>query len=130
MNERLLTQHRDLLMRALQAVVLNTVYIETNPEAGVRAAWEVIGAPANRAAELPATVHVVRRAAELWKHSTEPMPWGAMNDQSWTGILDYLGNAADIALQDLNLGTLYTNALTEEVNRVQIDTAIAAARQA
>jgi NitT/TauT family transport system substrate-binding protein len=129
-NEGVLAQQQDAIVRALQAVVLNSVYMETNPVAGARAAWDVIGAPPDPAAQIDGATHLVTRASELWNHPGSGRPWGFMDDATWTGIIDYLGPHSDVDLTGLDLSTVYTNALTAAVNRVDINPAIEAARKA
>ena len=128
-NDGLLRRNPQAVTRALQGVVMNTAYLQTNPEAGVRRFWDLHGRPsANEARALEESAHLVRRSAELWKQPDEPQPWGAMNDDTWRSLIDYIGDR-EFALGDGRFEALYTAELIPEINRVDIRPAQEAARR-
>ena len=125
-NDTFLKSNRAALMHGLQGVVLNQVFIATNPEAGVRAFWKVNGAPKDEAKELREGAHLIKRAAELWKKPSDDRKWGHMTDQDWLGLATFSG----VEITPTQVATLYTNELIEDVNKVDIKIAIDAAKRA
>jgi NitT/TauT family transport system substrate-binding protein len=119
--------NRDGLVRALRGVVMNTVYLQTNPAAGVRCFWSLFGKPAgNEEQELQANARVIVRAAELWKPIGSPGPYGDIDDKTWTGMLDFIGPAFEFDRSQI--GKVYTSGLIADVNKADIKRAIALAR--
>lgn len=119
--------NRDGLVRALRGVVMNTVYLQTNPAAGVRAFWSLFGKPiGNEQQELPANVRLIERAAELWKPIGSPGRYGDMDDATWTRMLDFIGPSFEFDRSQV--GKLYTADLIADVNKADVQRAIALAR--
>ena len=126
-NEAYLKSNRDALVRGLQGVVLNTVYMDANPEAAVRAYWKVSGPPkGDEAKALREGVHLIQRAAELWKQPNDSRQWGAMTDAEWLSLAKFAG--IDITPQQVQ--SLYTTELIADVNKVDPQIALKAARAA
>lgn len=126
-NTNYIQGNRDALVRALQGVVMNTVYLQTNPAAGVRAFWELFGKPkSNEEQELQGGVRLITRAAELWKQVGSPGPWGDMNDRTWTDMLDFIGPS--IEFDRAQVGNVYTTELIADVNKVDIKKAVQLAK--
>ena len=120
---------RDGLVRALQGLVMNTVYLQANPEAGVRAYWALFGKPsANEEKELHDNARLIERAAELWKPLGSPGPYGDMNDKTWLDMLDFIGPSFEF--DRTRIGSVYTTSLIPDVNKADIAGAIALARAA
>ena len=76
-NETFLKNNRSALVRALQGVVLSQVFMRANPEAAVRSFWQINGRPKeDEAKALQDGVHLIERAAELWKKPDDSRKWG------------------------------------------------------
>jgi NitT/TauT family transport system substrate-binding protein len=124
-NENYLRSNREAVIRGLQGVVLNTVYMNANPEAAVKQFWKLHGAPkGDEDKALQDGVHLIKRAAELWKKPTDSRKWGAMTEAEWLNLARFSG--IDISPQQVQ--ALYTTELIDEVNKVDTQIAIAAAR--
>jgi len=130
-NEEMLAKNPGVIVRALQGVVQNTAYIETNSSAAVKRYWDVFGKPGgDEAKALRENALLVQRSAELWKQISNPRPWGDMNDTTWLDLIDYMGAEGGIKLGKGDLSQVYSNELIAEVNKVDIGPAVEAARKA
>jgi len=130
-SEEFLRQDRAAVVRALQGVVLNSAYMETSPTAAVRRYWDLFGKPGgNEEQALRDNAHLIQRSSELWKQMTDTRPWGQLDDDAWRKLIDYMGPEAGIKLSNTELSAVYTNELTEDVNRVDVTPAVKAAQQA
>jgi NitT/TauT family transport system substrate-binding protein len=124
-NENFRQRNRDALVNALQGVVLNTVYMTSNPEAAVRESWSVIGKPKDDEAKaLREGAHVIRRGAEAWKDPKDSSKWGAMSDEAWLSVARFMG----VEVDPQQLAAVYTNDLIEDVNKVDLEIARRKAR--
>lgn len=123
-NETYLKSNADVLVRALQAIVLNQVYMRESPEKAVRSFWTVNGGPKDEAKELREGIHLVRRAAELWKKPDDGRKWGEMTEKDWLELAKF----SEIELTPAQASTLYTNDLIAAVNSVDTRKALDAAR--
>jgi NitT/TauT family transport system substrate-binding protein len=123
-NDVYLKNNRAALVHALQGVVLNTIYLTANPEGAVRQYWKVAGAPkGDEAKALHEGVHLIERAAELWKNPKDNRKWGAMDDSQWLDLAHFAG--IEITLQQVH--ALYTTELIDEVNKIDPQIALRAA---
>lgn len=128
-NTNQLAADRDGLVHALQGVVMNTVYLQTNPDAGVRAFWAQFGKPSgDQQKALHDNARLIMRAAELWKQTGSPGPYGDMNDQTWLGLLDFIGPS--FKFDRAKIKDVYTASLIPDVNKADIKGAIEMARAA
>lgn len=126
-NTAQIDSNRSGLVRALRGVVMNTVYLQTNPAAGVRSFWSLFGKPTgDEQQELAANSRLITRAAELWKPISSPGPYGDMNDATWTKMLDFIGPSFDF--ERSQIGNVYTADLIADLNKVDIKQAIDLAR--
>jgi NitT/TauT family transport system substrate-binding protein len=126
-NDNFLAKNGSALTRALQGLVLSQVFMRANPEAAVRAFWQINGKPReDEAKALRDGVHLIRRAAELWKQPDDKRRWGQMTDQDWLNLAKF----SDITITPDQVKSLYTNDLIDEVNKVDIKTALDAAKRA
>ena len=126
-NTTQFARNRDDIMRALQGVVMNSVYLQTNPAAGVRAFWAQFGKPtSNEDKDMQDNTTIITRAAELWKPLGSPGPYGDMNDSTWLSLLDFVGPAFDFDRTQIK--NVYTASLIAEVNKADIKRAIAMAQ--
>jgi NitT/TauT family transport system substrate-binding protein len=126
-NENFLKSTREALVHALQGVVLDQVFMTTNPEAAVREFWKMFGEPkGDRKKALQDGVHLITRAAELWKKPNDGRKWGAMADQDWLGLAKFAGMDMDERV----IRSLYTDELIDDVNKVDVEVAVRAARKA
>jgi NitT/TauT family transport system substrate-binding protein len=122
-------KNRAGLVHALQGVVMNTVYLQTNPAAGVRAFWALLGKPTGDVAkDLADNSRLITRAAELWKPLRSPGPYGDMNDKTWLGLLDFMGPS--FTFDRGQIKTVYTSSLIPDVNKADINRALEMARAA
>lgn len=122
-NEAYLKSHREVLVHALQGVVLNTIYTETDPQGAVRTFWKVSGPPkGDEAKELHDGVHLIQRAAELWKSQKDNRKWGEMSDADWTKLAQFSG----MQITPEEVHALYTNELLGEVNKIDPQIALRA----
>jgi ABC-type nitrate/sulfonate/bicarbonate transport system substrate-binding protein len=125
-NDSYLRSNREALVRALQGVVLNSIYMNANPEAAVRQFWKVSGAPkGDEAKALGEGVHLIKRMAELWKSPQDSRKWGAMSDKEWLDLAAFAG----IEITPQQVQSLYTAELIEDVNKADPQIALEAARQ-
>lgn len=116
------------LVRALQGVVMNTVYLQTNPAAGVQAFYTLFGKPTgDEDKELQANVNLIEKSAELWKPIGSPGLYGDMNDQTWTDMLDFIGPSFEFDRS--HIGNVYTSSLIADVNKADIPRAVEMARR-
>lgn len=126
-NDAFLKENRAAVVHALQGVVLNCVFMIANPEAAVRAYFKMFGAPKeNEEQALRDGAHSIRRAAELWKDPKSDKKWGMMTDQDWLGLARFTGMELDVG----ELRNLYTADLIDEVNKVDVNIALRAAKAA
>ncbi len=124
-NDTFLKQNRAAAVAALQGIVLNQVYLRTNPEAGVRSFWQLHGGPKDEAKELRDGAHLIRRAAELWKPIDDPRKWGYMTDQDWLALAAF----SAIEVTPTQVSSLYSNELIDDVNKVDIKVAVEATKR-
>jgi len=123
-NEAFLKSHREALVHALQGIVLNSIYTETDPEGAVRTFWKVAGPPkGDENKEMHDGVHLIQRATELWKNKNDKRKWGEMSDTDWTKLAQFSG--MQITPQEVH--ALYTNELIDEVNKIDPQIALRAA---
>jgi NitT/TauT family transport system substrate-binding protein len=128
-NTNQLAKNRDAIVRALQGVIMNTVYIETNPAAGVRAYWALFGKPtSNEDKELRDNERLITRAQELWKPLSSPGPYGDMNDKTWLDLLEFIGPSFEFDRAQIK--NIYTNSLIADANKADIRKAAEMARAA
>lgn len=122
-NTNQIETNRTGIVHALQGVVMNTVYLQTNPAAGVRAFWSLFGKPAaNEEHELRANARLISRTAELWKQIGSPGPYGDMNDATWLKMLDFIGPSFEF--DRARIKDVYTSDLIADVNKVDLKAAI------
>lgn len=124
-NDNYLRSDRDTVIRVLRGVVLNSIYVTANPEAAVRQFWKLAGPPkGDEAKALRDGVHLIKRAAELWKNPKDDRKWGAMTDAEWLNLAKFAG----IEITPQQVQALYTTELIDEVNKVNSKIALDAAR--
>ena len=122
-NTNQIEKNRDGLVRALQGVVMNTVYLQTNPAAGVRAYWSQFGKPTSNVEKaLEDNSRLITRSAELWKQIGSPGLYGDMNDKTWLDMLDFIGPS--IEFDRSKIGSVYTSGLIADINKADIKRAI------
>jgi NitT/TauT family transport system substrate-binding protein len=125
-NETFLKSHREALVHALQGIVLNSIYTETDPEGAVRTFWQVSGPPkGDEKKEMHDGVHLIERATELWKQKNDNRKWGEMSDADWTKLAQFSG----IQITPEEVHALYTDDLIAEVNKVDSQIALRAAQK-
>lgn len=125
-NVNQIAKNRDGLVRALQGVVMNSVYLQTNPAAGVRAYWSLFGKPTgNEQKDIEDNSRLITRSAELWKPLGSPGPYGDMNDKTWLDMLDFIGPSFEFDRAQIK--NVYTSSLIADVNKADIKRAIAMA---
>jgi NitT/TauT family transport system substrate-binding protein len=126
-NTNQIAKNRDGLVRALQGVVMNSVYLQTNPAAGVRAFWKMFGEPTgDKAKDLQDNSRLISRAAELWKPLNSPGLYGDMNDKTWLDMLDFIGPSFEFDRSQIK--NVYTSSLIADVNKADIKKAAEMAR--
>jgi NitT/TauT family transport system substrate-binding protein len=130
-NEQFLARNRDAVIRALQGVILNTIYMEVNPSAAVRGHWQLFGKPKDDEEKaMREGVHLIRRTMELWKQHNDTRPWGELKPGEFKKLVDFLGPEIGIPAASANLAKYYTGDLIAEINKVDTSTAYAAAKAA
>jgi NitT/TauT family transport system substrate-binding protein len=126
-NTNQIAKNRDGLVRALQGVVMNMAYLQTNPAAGVRAYWSLFGKPtSNEEKDLQDNSRLITRSAELWKPLGSPGLYGDMNDKTWLDMLDFIGSSFEFDRSQIK--NVYTSSLIADVNKADIKRAIEMAR--
>jgi hypothetical protein len=126
-NTNQIAKNRDGLVHALQGVVMNMAYLQTNPAAGVRAFWSLFGKPnSNEEKDLQDNSRLITRSAELWKPLGSPGLYGDMNDKTWLDMLDFIGSSFEFDRSQIK--NVYTSSLIADVNKADIKRAIEMAR--
>lgn len=126
-NTNQIAKNRDGLVHALQGVVMNMAYLQTNPAAGVRAYWSLFGKPtSNEEKDLQDNSRLITRSAELWKPVGSPGLYGDMNDKTWLDMLDFIGSSFEFDRSQIK--NVYTSSLIADVNKADIKRAIEMAR--
>ena len=117
-------------MKVLRGVAQSSTFAQRNPEASVREFWKLYGAPKGLEEKeaMSRSMHVLSSTAKLWKDNADTkVRWGAMDDAMWSKMQQFL-----IQQQQLQtlvpLTSLYTNALIDAVNTVNLEPAIDSAR--
>jgi len=128
-NTNQIANNRTGLVRALQGVVMNTAYLQTNPAAGVQAFYSLFGKPtSDEEKDLKANIRLIEKSAELWKSLGSSGPYAAMTDKTWTDMLDFIGPSFEFDRSQIN--NVYTGTLIPDVNKVDVNHAIEMARAA
>lgn len=124
-NDNFRQNNRDAMVRALQGVILNTLYMAGNPENAVREAWKVIGKPASDEQKaIRDGTHVIKRALDTWKDPKSSAQWGRMSDEHWMRVAEFMRMPIDRKL----VSALYTNDLIDDANKVNLNIARNAAK--
>jgi ABC-type nitrate/sulfonate/bicarbonate transport system substrate-binding protein len=128
-RDDVLAARRADIIAALKGVVLDSVYMQTNPQAAVRAYWKLYGMPKGDVDKaLKAGEHLIVRTQEIGTQIGDGGLWGDMNDATWMKLINYMGASGGLHLTQSALSNIYTNELIAEVNKVDIKIAIEAAR--
>ncbi|MEY2619443.1 MAG: hypothetical protein RL522_2445 [Pseudomonadota bacterium] len=125
-NTQFLEKNRDAVVKVLRGVALNSTFAQRNPQAAVREYWKLYGAPKGvpEKEALDRAAHVLTSTAKLWKDSKDTATrWGDMDDATWNQMQQFLIQQQQLTTP-LPVADLYTNALIEAVNAVNLAPAI------
>lgn len=129
-NSGFLAKNRETVVKVLRGVAQSSTFAQRNPEASVREFWKLYGAPKGLEEKeaMSRSMHVLSSTAKLWKDNADTkVRWGAMDDAMWSKMQQFL-----IQQQQLQtlvpLTSIYTNALIDAVNTVNLEPAIDSAR--
>jgi NitT/TauT family transport system substrate-binding protein len=125
-NTEFLENNRADVVKVLRGIALGSAFAQANPEAAVREFWELYGMPQGLSEEeaMARSQHVLSGTAGLWKdYQDESVQWGAMDDSHWQTMQDFLIQQ-NLLEEPVPLDTLYTNELIDEVNEVDVSTAV------
>lgn len=122
-NTVFLRANRDAVVKTLRGIAKSSAFAQANPEATVREFWKLFGQPQGLSAEeaLARQKHVLSSTAELWKdYRDTSVPWGSQTAEQWNDMQKFL---VDQKLLDkpVPVESLFTDALTPEVNRFDLD---------
>ena len=112
-------KNKDVLARYFRAMAKSTVFAHTNPEAGVKLAWEVFPEtkPKGKSDEeaMKEAMHVVNSRKDKWLPGSwsKDKRWGAHTKEEWEAQIAFAG------LQDQikDVAPFFTNDLIDEVNK-------------
>ncbi len=128
-REDVLAARRADIIAALKGVVLDSVFMQTNPKAAVHAYWKLYGMPKGDVDKaLRAGEHLIVRTQDIGKQVGDGGLWGDMNDATWMKLINYMGPRSGLHLSQSALSGIYTSELIAEVNKVDSQIAIKAAR--
>jgi NitT/TauT family transport system substrate-binding protein len=125
-NTQFLEKNRDAVIKVLRGVALNSTFAQRNPEAAVREFWKIYGAPKGLSEKeaLDRSAYVLSSTGKLWKdHKDAATRWGDMDDGTWNQMQQFLIQQQQLTAP-VPLADLYTNALIEAVNAVNLTPAI------
>ena len=128
-NTNFLEKNREAVVRVLRGVALSSTFAQRNPEAAVKEFWKIHGAPKGLSEKeaLDRSAHVLTSTAKLWKdHKDTGTKWGDMNDATWNTMQQFLISQQQLTAP-VPVAELYTNALTDAVNNINLQPAIDAA---
>jgi NitT/TauT family transport system substrate-binding protein len=128
-NTNFLEKNREAVVRVLRGVALSSTFAQRNPEAAVKEFWKIHGAPKGLSEKeaLDRSSHVLTSTAKLWKdHKDTGTKWGDMNDATWNTMQQFLISQQQLTAP-VQVAELYTNALIDAVNSVNLQPAIDAA---
>ncbi len=128
-NTNFLEKNRDAVVKVLRGVALASTFAQRNPEAAVKEFWKIHGAPKGLTEKeaLDRSTHVLASTAKLWKDNKDAgTKWGDMNDATWNGMQQFLIQQQQLTAP-VPVADLYTNALVDAVNSVNLTPAIDAA---
>lgn len=128
-NDKSIKSERETLVRALQCIVLNQIFMELNPEAAVHSFYAIYGTPKGDVdAATRADVHLIKRNADTFLSMPMRKKWGVLTSADLHDQLSYLGEDSDLSSKRIELGSVYTNELVSDVNRVDTNLAVQAAK--
>jgi NitT/TauT family transport system substrate-binding protein len=116
-SQEYLDENEDVITAMGRCEAMATVYAKANPEAAVRAYWEVY--PENKPADIPEEealqreIHVMQKNLDYNNETAEG--WGFQSPGGWDSYVAFLANA-EIISEPIPAGELYTNDLIEDMN--------------
>ena len=125
-NTNFLEKNRDAVIKVLRGVALGSTFAQRNPEGAVKEFWKLYGAPKGLTEKeaLDRSTHVLSATARLWKDNKDTATkWGAMDDSTWNTMQQFLIQQQQLTAA-VPVSELYTNALIDAVNTVNIAPAI------
>jgi len=128
-NSNFLRDNADAATRVLRGIVMASAFAQAAPEATVREFWKLHGRPQGLSEEeaLRRSVHVLSSTARLWKdHRDASKRWGAMDTATWDRMQDFLLQQRQIP-NKIDSNSLFTTALLDEVNKVDLAPVLALA---
>jgi len=131
-NTNFLEKNRDAVVKVLRGVALSSTFAQLNPQAAVKEFWKMHGAPKGLTEKeaMDRSTHVLSSTAKLWKdHKDTGTRWGDMNDATWNNMQQFLIQQQQLTAP-VPVANLYTNALIDQVNAVNLAPAIELAKTA
>lgn len=125
-NTNFLEKNRDAVVKVLRGVALGSTFAQRNPEAAVKEFWKIYGSPKGLSEKeaMDRSTHVLSSTARLWKdHKDTATKWGDMDDGTWNTMQQFLIQQQQLTAP-VPVRDLYTNALIDAVNGVNLAPAI------
>ncbi len=127
-SEQTLAKNRDLLVRGFQGITLSTALSQIDPRAASRAFYALYGAPSGDfEVALGKDVHTIERTMEFFKKVDDGRKWGELTADDWKRLVAFAGPDSGVTEENTPLESVFDGSLIDEVNRVDIGWARAAA---
>jgi NitT/TauT family transport system substrate-binding protein len=117
---KFLEQQPELVIKALQGIILNQIAMQRNPEMVVRAFWKLNGQPAgDPQALLRDGVSFVRQTARTFKSVSDPAPFGLYTENDWSKLKSFLDGTGMIPA-GAPLANYYSDRFIAAANKVDV----------
>ena len=128
-TQAFVTGKRDVAVRAMQAIVLDTIYAEDNPRAAAAAFYKAFSPPSgDREAALTRDTHVIERVMAVREHVGDPRPWGDLSAADWAHFVAFAGPELGMTPKTSDRATYFDGSLIADVNKLDVGWALDAAR--
>jgi NitT/TauT family transport system substrate-binding protein len=129
-SDRFLAKNRDLVVKAMQAVELATIFMLENPTASVRTFYKAYGTPQGDAAKiLEQDVHVAKLNMAAFRQLNETRPWGELTQKEWDDLVAFSGPASGLT-SEAKMPTYFDASLIGDINKIDTNWATTAAKAA
>lgn len=125
-TQKLFQENPDLIARFGRALSKGTLACQANPDSCIRAYWEDYPAMRPRPEQEQATLErerdvlKVRMANLSYFRPGQEQQYGAFSDKDWTTLIAALKSGGEISRTDIDLSTLYSNALVPQYNQFDV----------
>ncbi|MDK7586362.1 ABC transporter substrate-binding protein [Alcaligenes faecalis subsp. phenolicus] len=126
-TQKLFQENPDLIARFGRALSKGTVACQANPDSCIRAYWEDYPAMRPRpeqeqdSLQRERDVLKVRMANLNYFRPGQAHQYGAFSDKDWTILISALKTGGEISTNEIDLNTLYSNALVPQYNQFDVE---------